>query len=85
LLKNVLEQMHVLDLIFEAALDNAGTKNEAKAWFNEWKKGLAGIPADDPNHKEKMEAFLSEMGVHIDYGRVPDYGTDLDKLWSKNK
>lgn len=78
---NMLTQMQVFEGIFMAAIESAATIGEARRWYKEWVMDINGLPVDDPDHGEKIQAIIDKHGFQI---TIQDHHTMVDQMWEES-
>jgi hypothetical protein len=79
---NMLTQMQVFEGIFMSAIESAATIGEARRWYKEWVEDINGLPIDDPDHKEKINAIVAKHGFEI---TISDNHQLVDDIWEREK
>ncbi len=79
---NMLTQMQIFEGIWVSVLESAATVGEARRWYKEWTADINGLPIDDPNHAQKIQAIIEKHGFDI---RINDHHTEVDNLWEQSR
>ena len=57
--------------MFQAQIEQAGTKNEILKWFKDWTTDVNGIDASDQNAEQEMDRIIEKHGFEFKVKPVP--------------
>lgn len=79
---NFMTQTQIFEGMLRAALDEAGTIQEARRWYKEWVKDINGIDIEALDHNQQIQKVIDKHGFDI---TIANHADQVMDIWAKDR